>query len=97
MTGWCAPHDGGSPAFYSLGPTEGAITGTCLRQAGNAEFTQPPRELGSAFVACRDRGILDDVLCEHCERTVRKNNGLRMLARYSAQGQELTEDLSVAA
>ena len=36
--------------------------------AYNAEFTQPPREPGSAFVACRDRGILDDVLCEHFER-----------------------------
>ena len=25
---------GGSPAFYRLGSTEGAITGTCLQQAG---------------------------------------------------------------
>ena len=83
-----------------------------------------------------DRGILDDVHCEHFARTVLKDNciqfegmtlqipadrcrchyikrkvkvlrhtngalsvhhGPRMLARYSAQGQELTEDLSVAA
>ena len=27
------------------------------RSRYNAEFTQPPREPGSAFVACRDRGI----------------------------------------
>ena len=66
----------GKPRVYSLGPTEGAITGNCLQQAGNAEFTQPPREPGSAFVACRDRGILDDVLCEQFERTVRKDNGV---------------------
>ena len=104
--------------------------------AYNAEFAQPPREPGSAFVECRDRAILDNVLCEHFERTVRKDNcvqfegltlqipayrhrchyikrkvkvlrhtddtlsvhhGPRMLARYSAQGQGLTEDLSVAA
>ena len=42
--------------------------------AYSAEFTQPPREPGSAFVACRNRGIPDDVLCEHFERTVRKDN-----------------------
>ena len=50
--------------------------------AYNAEFTQPPREPGSAFVECRDRGT----------RSV--HHGARML---SAQGQALTEDLSVAA
>ena len=104
--------------------------------AYNAEFAQPPREPGSAFVECRDRTILDDVLCEHFERIVRKDNcvqfeglileipadrhrchyikrkvkvlrhtddtlsvhhGPGMLARYSALGQELTEDMSVAA
>ena len=98
--------------------------------AYNAEFTPSPREPGSAFIACRDRGILDDVLYEQFERTVRKDNGVpfegltlpipadrhgghdikrkvkvlrhtdgtlsvhhspRMLARYSDQGQALTE------
>ena len=44
--------------------------------AYHAEFTQPPREPRSAFVACRDRGILDDGLCEQFERTVRKDNGV---------------------
>ena len=33
--------------------------------AYHAEFTQPPRAPGSAFVVCRDRGILDDMLCEN--------------------------------
>ena len=46
---------------------------TCL-PAYNAEFTQPPPEEGSAFVACRDLSVLDDILCEHFERTVRKDN-----------------------
>ena len=40
----------------------------------NAEFTQPPPEEGSAFVACRDLTVLDDILCERFERTVRKDN-----------------------
>jgi len=40
----------------------------------NAEFTQPPPEEGSAFVACRDLSVLDDILCERFERTVRKDN-----------------------
>ena len=43
------------------------------RPGYNAEFAQPSRETGSAFVACRDRGILDDVLCEQFERTVRED------------------------
>ena len=42
--------------------------------AYNAEFTQPPPEDGSAFVACRDLSVLDDILCERFERTVRKDN-----------------------
>ena len=104
--------------------------------AYNAEFTQPSREQGSAFVECRDRGVLDDILCERFERTVRNDNcvqfegltlqipadrhrchyikvkvkvlrhidgtlsihhGPRVLARYSAEGKEITEDMSVAA
>ncbi len=42
--------------------------------AYNAEFTQPPPEEGSAFVGCRDKSVLDDILCERFERTVRKDN-----------------------
>ena len=42
--------------------------------AYNAEFKQPPPEGGSAFVACRDLGVLDDILCERYERIVRKDN-----------------------
>ena len=47
---------------------------TTYLPAYNAEFTQPPREEGSAFVACRDLGVLDGILCERFERTVRKDN-----------------------
>ena len=47
---------------------------TTYLPAYNGEFTQPPREEGSAFVACRDLGVLDDILCERFERTVRKDN-----------------------
>ncbi len=42
--------------------------------AYNVEFTQPPPEDGSAFVACRDLSVLDDILGERFERTVRKDN-----------------------
>lgn len=92
--------------------------------AYNAEFTQPPREPGSAFVVRRDRGILDDMLCvqfegmrlqipavrhrchyikvqvkvlRHTDGTLSIHYGPRVLARYSAEGKELTEDMSVAA
>ena len=44
------------------------------RPAYNAEFTRPAREAGSAFVDCQDRGVLEDILCERFERTVRKDN-----------------------
>ncbi|MDG1987440.1 MAG: hypothetical protein P8J18_05645 [Halieaceae bacterium] len=44
------------------------------RPAYNAVFTQPPPEQGSVFVECRDLSILDDILCERFERTVRKDN-----------------------
>ena len=102
----------------------------------NAEFIQPSPEAGSAFVDCRDLGVLDDILCEHFERTVRKDNcvqfegltlqipadrhrchyvkakvkvlrhtdgslsirhGPRLLARYNAEGREMTDDMQVAA
>ena len=45
----------------------------CL-PAFNAEFAQPAREPGSAFVPCRDLAALDDVLCEVHERTVGRDN-----------------------
>lgn len=102
----------------------------------NAEFTRPPREEGSAFVACYEPAVLDDILCEQFERVVRKDNcvqfdglmlqipatrhrchyvkvkvkvlrhtdgtlslyhGPRLLARYDAQGKELTRNMPVAA
>ena len=45
--------------------------------AFNAEFAQPARESGSAFVPCRDPAALDDVLCEVHERTVGRDNCVR--------------------
>ena len=50
MTGWCAPHDGGEPRVLPFRAYRGShYRLTCLQQAGNAEFTQPPREPGSAL------------------------------------------------
>ncbi len=40
----------------------------------NLGQAQPPPEDGSAFVACRDLSVLDDILGERFERTVRKDN-----------------------
>ena len=45
--------------------------------AFNAEFAQPARDSGSAFVPCRDLAALDDVLCEIHERTVGRDNCVR--------------------
>ena len=45
--------------------------------AFNAEFAQPARESGSAFVPCRDLAALDDILCEVHERTVERDNCVR--------------------
>ena len=45
--------------------------------AFNAEFTQPVREPGSAFVPCRDLAALDDILCEVHERAVGRDNCVR--------------------
>jgi len=41
--------------------------------AFNAEFMQPAIEQGSSFVAC-DVHQIDDILCEHFERTVGKDS-----------------------
>jgi hypothetical protein len=46
------------------------------RPAFNREFSHPAREEGSAFVPFLG-GSLDDVLCEHYERTVGKDNCVR--------------------
>ena len=43
------------------------------RLAFNAEFMEPAREPGSAFVPTLN-APLDDILCEHYERTVGRNN-----------------------
>ena len=45
--------------------------------AFNAEFMQPARDDGSAFVALGDPGILDDILCQEYERVVRSDNCVR--------------------
>ena len=56
------------------GATDIELANCCLAEvcapAFNAEFAQPAREPGSAFVSCRDLPALDDVLCEFHERTV---------------------------
>lgn len=43
------------------------------RPAFNAEFKEPAREQGTAFVPVLNAS-LDDILCEHYERTVGRNN-----------------------
>ncbi len=45
--------------------------------AFNAEFMKPAREAGSAFVACQDTGVLEDILCEHHVRVVGLDNCVR--------------------
>lgn len=47
----------------------------------NAEFARPPREEGSAFVACGDGDRLDEILCEHHERVVGHDNCVRFRRR----------------
>jgi len=103
--------------------------------AFNAEFMRPAMEEGSSFVPCIVSQI-DDILCEHFERVVGKDNcvsfeglklqipqdrirmhyvkvkvrvlryidgtlavahGPRILARYTADGQPLAEELKSAA
>ena len=46
------------------------------RPAFNNEFAQPPLADGTAFVPFLG-GSLDDILCEHFERTVGKDNCVR--------------------
>ncbi len=47
------------------------------RPAFNEEFMQPSKDDGSAFVALRDPGVLDDMLCQEYERVVRRDNCVR--------------------
>ena len=47
------------------------------RPAFNEEFMQPPKDNGSAFVALRDPGVLNDILCQEYERVVRRDNCVR--------------------
>ena len=46
--------------------------------AFNAEFAHPSREDGSAFVPCLASVNLDDILCEQVQRTVSKDNCVRL-------------------
>jgi len=63
------------------GITEMAAANAYLRTrhlpAYNAEFRQPAPEEGSAFVDCPDLGVLDDILCEHHQRVVGRDNCVR--------------------
>ncbi len=47
---------------------------TVYLPAYNEEFMHPATEDGSAFVACPDAAVLDDILCEQFERVVGKDN-----------------------
>lgn len=49
--------------------------------AYNAEFAKAPREPGSAFVACQDKSVLEDILCEHHDRVVGMDNCVRFERR----------------
>ena len=69
----------------AAGITDRAEANRYLRReylpAYNAEFSKPAREQGSAFVPCRDQTVLDDILCEHHERTVGSDNCVRYRRR----------------
>jgi transposase len=76
-----ATHQGRLPKELALaGITDTAAANAYLRDvyrpAFNAEFAQPPLEEGTAFVPFLG-GCLDDILCEHYERTVGKDNCVR--------------------
>jgi transposase len=76
-----ATHQGRLPKELALaGITDMVAANAYLRDvyrpAFNAEFAQPPLEEGTAFVPFL--GVnLDDILCEHYERTVGKDNCVR--------------------
>ena len=40
----------------------------------NEDFARPAREEGTAFVPCLNPEVLDDILCEHHQRTVGQDN-----------------------
>ena len=51
-----------------------AYLSTIYLPAFNQEFKRAPKDTNSAFVPCRHLDELDDVLCEHFERVVRRDN-----------------------
>ena len=51
-----------------------AYLSTIYLPAFNQEFKRAPQDTNSAFVPCRHLDELDDVLCEHFERVVRRDN-----------------------
>ena len=73
----CLPQE-----LAAAGITDMAAANAYLRDvympAFNAEFAHPPREDGSAFVPCPPSLLLDDILCEQVDRTVSKDNCVRV-------------------
>ena len=73
-----ATHQGRLPKELALAGITGMAAANAYlrdvyRPAFNAEFAQLPLEEGTAFVPFLG-GNLDDILCEHYERTVGKDN-----------------------
>jgi hypothetical protein len=74
-------HQGRRPKELALAGITGMAAANAYlrdiyRPAFNAEFTQPPLEEGTAFVPFLG-GSLDDILCEHFDRTVGNDNCVR--------------------
>ena len=69
----------------ATGITEFAAANDYIRSrylpAYNDQLKKPAREDGSAFVPCRDLTVLNDILCEHHERTVGSDNCVRYRRR----------------
>lgn len=76
-------HQGRLPQeLAAAGLTEMAAANAYVRDvylpAFNAEFAHPSREVGSAFVPCPAGMVLEDILCEQMDRTVGKDNCVRV-------------------
>ena len=54
-------------------------------------------KIQAALLTCLQQAGMKIKVLRHTDGVLFVHHGPRMLARYSAQGQELTEDLSVAA
>ena len=67
---WLRRHHGQGPA--------NAYVRDVYLPAFNAEFAHPAREDGSAFVPYPASVVLDDILCEQAQRTVGKDNCVRL-------------------